>query len=88
MLGSGWVGWGVVFAPRDVTVVPLMTSRSVAAEAGQPVFQASGWIEPRPTSIRVAALAAGVVQRLLVVEDQLGEGGQSVAIRESGRAHC
>jgi multidrug efflux pump subunit AcrA (membrane-fusion protein) len=69
-----------VFPPRDVTVVPLMTSRSVAAEAGQPVFQASGWIEPRPISIRVAALAAGVVQRLLVVEDQLVEVGQSVAI--------
>jgi len=80
VLLAGWMGWELVFPPRNVTVVPLMTSRSVAAEAGQPVFQASGWIEPRPTSIRVAALAAGVVQRLLVVEDQLVEVGQSVAI--------
>jgi len=80
VLLAGWMGWDVVFPPREVTVVQLMTSRTVATEAGQPVFQASGWIEPRPTPIRVAALAPGVVERLLVVENQALEVGQSVAM--------
>jgi len=80
VLLAGWMAWDLVFPPRDVTVVQLLTSRSVAAAAGQPVFQSSGWIEPRPTSIRVAALAAGVVERLLVVEDQAVEAGEPIAM--------
>ena len=80
VLLAGWMAWDLVFPAVDVTVVQLMTSQRAVTESGEPVFQASGWIEPRPTSIRVAALAAGVVQRLLVVEDQLVEVGQSVAI--------
>jgi multidrug efflux pump subunit AcrA (membrane-fusion protein) len=80
VLLAGWMGWDLVFPPRDVTVVQLLTSRSVSAAAGQPVFQASGWIEPRPTSIRVAALAAGVVEKLLVVENQAVEAGEPIAM--------
>ena len=79
LLLAGWLGWDVVFPPREVTVVQLLTTRAVAAEAGTPVFQASGWVEPRPTSIRVAALAPGVVEKLMVVEDQLVEVGQPIA---------
>ncbi len=79
LLLAGWLGWDVVFPPRDVTVVQLLTTRAVAAEAGTPMFQASGWVEPRPTSIRVAALAPGVVEKLMVVEDQLVEAGQPIA---------
>ena len=80
LLLTGWLGWDLVFPPREVTVVPVLTSEAVATEAGQPVFEASGWIEPRPTSIRVAALAAGVVESLLVVEDELVEKGQTIAV--------
>jgi RND family efflux transporter MFP subunit len=80
VLLAGWMAWDLVFPPRDVTVVQLLTSRSVSAAAGQPVFQASGWIEPRPTSIRVAALAAGVVEKLLVVENQAVEAGEPIAM--------
>jgi HlyD family secretion protein len=43
------------------------------------LFQAAGWIEPRPTPVRVAALAPGVVERLLVVEDQPVKAGEPVA---------
>ena len=51
-----WMAWGLIFPPRDVTVVALNTTQVVSTESGQPVFQASGWVEPRPTPIRVAAL--------------------------------
>ena len=50
-----------------------------AQNEGTPLFQAAGWIEPRPTPIRVAALAPGVVERLLVVEDQAVKAGEPVA---------
>ena len=76
---AGWLGWDLVFPPREVTVVQLLTNRVVATEAGHPVFEASGWIEPRPTSIRVAALAPGVIEKLMVVEDQLVKPGQAIA---------
>jgi len=69
----------LVFPPRDVTVVPV---RSVAVEVhqqGTPLFQAAGWIEPRPTTVRVAALAPGVVEQLLVVEDQAVDEGDAIA---------
>ncbi|MBM83218.1 MAG: hemolysin D, partial [Planctomycetaceae bacterium] len=39
----------------------------------------AGWIEPRPTPVRVAALAPGVVEKLLVVEDQPVKAGDAVA---------
>ncbi|MEM9369130.1 MAG: FtsX-like permease family protein, partial [Planctomycetota bacterium] len=39
----------------------------------------AGWIEPRPTAITVAALAAGVVEELLVVEGQDVKQGQLIA---------
>ena len=79
LLLAGWLGWDVVFPPREVTVVQLLTTRALTTEAGTPVFQASGWVEPRPTSIRVAALAPGVVEKLMVVEDELVEAGQPIA---------
>ncbi len=74
-----WYGRDVVFPPRPVTVVPVLTISQVAQGAGQVVFQASGWIEPRPTAVRAAALTPGVVDKLLVVEDQLLVRGEPVA---------
>ncbi len=65
--------------PRDVWVVPVLASQSAVQSEGTPLFQAAGWIEPRPTPIRVAALAPGVVERLLVVEDQQVKAGEPVA---------
>lgn len=66
--------------PRKlVTVVPVHVSLSEVQTAGTPLFKAAGWIEPRPTPIRVAALASGVVDQLLVVEDQSVEQGEPIA---------
>ena len=74
-----WYGWDVMFPPRPVTVVPVLTTSRAPQGEGQVVFQASGWIEPRPTAVRVAALATGVIDKLLVVEDQLVERDEPVA---------
>jgi RND family efflux transporter MFP subunit len=62
-----------------VWVVPVLASQSAVHREGAPLFQAAGWIEPRPTPIRVAALAPGVVERLLVVQDQPVKAGEPVA---------
>ena len=69
-----------LWLPRQsVTVVPVHVSLSEVQTAGTPLFKAAGWIEPRPTPIRVAALASGVVEQLLVVEDQSVEKGEPIA---------
>ncbi len=69
-----------LWLPRKlVTVVPVHVSLSEVQTAGTPLFKAAGWIEPRPTPIRVAALATGVVDQLLVVEDQFVKQGEPIA---------
>ncbi len=74
-----WAGWDRVFPARAVTVIPVLSTQSGQRAAGAPLFNAAGWIEPRPTPIRVPGLAAGVVEELLVVEDQLVQAGDPVA---------
>jgi RND family efflux transporter MFP subunit len=66
--------------PRPVTVVPVLTSRSEARTAAdEPLFQAAGWVEPRPSPTLVPALTEGVVEELLVVEGQEVQAKQPVA---------
>ena len=74
-----WAGRDALLPPRPVWVVPVLASQSLSQSEGTPLFQAAGWIEPRPTPIRIAALSQGVVERLLVVEDQLVKAGEPVA---------
>ena len=63
----------------SVEVLPVIVKRAEVQQAGTPLFQAAGWIEPRPTSISVAALAPGVVDELLVVEGQEVGQGEPIA---------
>ena len=74
-----WASRDVLLPPTDVWVVPVLATQSAVQNEGTPLFQAAGWIEPRPTPVRVAALAPGVVERLLVVEDQAVKAGEPVA---------
>jgi RND family efflux transporter MFP subunit len=74
-----WAAQDVLNPPQPVWVVPVLASQSTLQREGAPLFQAAGWIEPRPTPIRVAALAPGVVERLLVVQDQPLKAGEAVA---------
>lgn len=74
------VAAGMQFLPvPHVTVVPVITIRGDVQQAGTVLFQAPGWIEPRPTSIRAAALTSGVVEELLVVDGQEVRKGETVA---------
>jgi len=74
-----WAAWDVLFPAKSVTVVTVIASQAEVQLEGTPLFKAAGWIEPRPTPVRVAALAIGVVQELKVVEDQLVTKNQPVA---------
>lgn len=74
-----WVSFDQIFPPKPVTVMPVIVTQSTVRNAGTPLFQAAGWVEPRPTPIRVAALAPGVVEELLVVEDQFVQQGEPIA---------
>ena len=64
---------------RGVTVTPVLVKRAAAQREGQPLFQAPGWIEPRPTPINVPALAAGIMEDLHVVEGQTVQAGMLIA---------
>ncbi|MEC8555631.1 MAG: HlyD family efflux transporter periplasmic adaptor subunit [Planctomycetota bacterium] len=65
-------------APK-VRVVPVIVKKASARVAGTVLFQAAGWIEPRPTSVVIPALAAGVVEQLLIVEGQEVQRGEPIA---------
>ncbi|MCA9053649.1 MAG: HlyD family efflux transporter periplasmic adaptor subunit [Planctomycetaceae bacterium] len=68
------------FLPRrPVSVVSVHVTQTEFRTAGAPLFKAAGWVEPRPTPIRVASLIPGVVRDLLVVEDQAVKLGEPVA---------
>lgn len=71
---------GQEFLPKPkVTVVPVVVTRAEVQQEGTPLFQAAGWVEPRPTPVNAAALTEGVVEELYVVEGQEVEAGEPVA---------
>jgi len=74
-----WASRDLMFPLEPVTVVPVFSTTAEVRQEGAPLFKAAGWIEPRPTPIRVAALAPGVVEKLLVVEDQPVTTGEPIA---------
>ncbi len=85
-----WASWDMAFPPTAVRVIPVLATQADVRDEGTPLFNAAGWIEPRPTAIRVAALAPGVVQQLLVVEDQAVNAGDPVAelIKDDAQLVC
>ncbi|MGI9494445.1 MAG: efflux RND transporter periplasmic adaptor subunit [Mariniblastus sp.] len=74
-----WCSQEFLFPPRNVQVIPVFTTQAEIRTEGAELFKAAGWIEPRPTAVRVAALATGVIEELLVVEDQSVKKGEPVA---------
>lgn len=75
----GWAARDSFLPAHSVTVTPVVVTKAEFQQAGTPLFQAAGWIEPRPTAMVVPSLAAGVVKELLVAEGQTVEQGQPVA---------
>lgn len=64
---------------QDVTVTPVIVSKAEIQQEGTPLFQAAGWVEPRPTPVIVSSLASGMVNELLVVEGESVKKGQPLA---------
>jgi len=79
-----WCSQEFLFPPRQVQVLPVLATQATIRTEGAELFKAAGWVEPRPTAIRVAAIADGVIEELLVVENQLMKKGEPIAelIRE------
>jgi HlyD family secretion protein len=75
----GWAARDILLPARHVTVVPVVTTHMDVQSEGTPLFQAAGWVEPRPTATLVTALTEGVVEKLLVVEGQTIKAGDQVA---------
>jgi RND family efflux transporter MFP subunit len=78
----GVVAWSLrdsLLPAERVTVVPVILARAEVQQSGTPLFQAAGWIEPRPTAVMASAMVEGVVEKLLVVEGQPVEAEQPIA---------
>ena len=76
---TGWAARDLWRTAKPVTVVPVVVRQAEVRRAGTPLFQAAGWVEPRPTPTYVSALASGVVEDLLVVAGQEVTAGEVVA---------
>ena len=76
---AGWSARERFLPAKSVTVTPVILSRAEVQASGTPLFQAAGWVEPRPTPIMVSALVEGVVEKLLVTEGQEVASGQPLA---------
>ncbi|MFH5806677.1 efflux RND transporter periplasmic adaptor subunit [Alienimonas sp. DA493] len=76
---TGWAARDLWRTATPVEVVPVVVRQAEVRRAGTPLFQAAGWVEPRPTPTYVSALSSGVVEELLVVAGQEVESGQVVA---------
>lgn len=74
-----WSAQASFRAAAPVTIVPVIVARAEVQQAGTPLFQAAGWLEPRPTPVMVSALAEGVVDELLVVQGQEVQKGDPLA---------
>lgn len=76
---TGWSARDQLLPAQPVTVTPVVMGRAEAQRSGTPLFQAAGWIEPRPTAVLVSALTEGIVEKLLVIEGQQVAAGDAIA---------
>ena len=74
----GWASRDFFRTHRAVTVTSVVVTRAEIRQSGTPLFQAAGWIEPRPTPVNVAAMTEGVVQDLRVVGGQAIKAGEPI----------
>ena len=75
-----WSARASFSAATSVTVTPVIVARAEVQQSGTPLFQAAGWVEPRPTPVMATALTEGVVDQLLVVQGQEVTKRQPLAI--------
>ncbi|QDU93799.1 efflux RND transporter periplasmic adaptor subunit [Lignipirellula cremea] len=80
---GGLLAWATkdsLLPSQPVTVLPVIVAKAQVQQSGSPLFQAAGWIEPRPAAVVVSSLAPGVIETMHVVEGQLVEAGEPLAL--------
>jgi multidrug efflux pump subunit AcrA (membrane-fusion protein) len=75
----GWAARESYVPAHPITITPVVVSRAQTKQEGTPLFQAAGWVEPRPTPVLASSLAPGVIRELLVIEGQHVKKDQPVA---------
>lgn len=75
----GWAARDSFLPAQSITMTPVVVSRAEIKQEGTPLFQAAGWVEPRPTPTMASALAAGVIEAMYVIEGQHVKQGEPVA---------
>ncbi len=75
-----WAARDSFLPAQSITITPVVVSRAEIKQEGTPLFQAAGWVEPRPTPVVASALAPGVIREMLVIEGQKVEKGEPVAL--------
>ncbi len=75
----GWAARDSFLPSKQVSVVPVIVSRAPVQQQGSTLFQAAGWIEPRPMPIVVSSLTKGVIQELNVVAGQTMKENEVIA---------
>ena len=75
----GWAARESFLPAHPITITPVVVSRAEIKQEGTPLFQAAGWVEPRPTPVLASSLAPGVIRELLVIEGQHVDQGEPVA---------
>jgi len=74
--------------PRvEVTVLPTLATTAEPQAVGDVLFQAAGWVEPRPSAVKATALTDGIVSEVLVVSGQSVTAGQPLARLVDTDAH-
>lgn len=76
---TGWSAREQWLPTHSVTVIPVVLSKAEVQAEGTPIFQAAGWIEPRPTAVMCSSMVEGVMEKLLVIEGEAVEIDQPVA---------
>lgn len=79
VLVLGWAARDSLLPSTPVSVVPVIATQAEVQAADTPLFQAAGWVEPSPRPVAVAALAEGVVEKILVVEGEEVAANQPIA---------
>ena len=70
-------GWKSLLPSKEVDVARARVGEaSVAAKEGETLFQAAGWVQADPFSVRVTALVSGIVKKVHVIEGQKVQKGQ------------
>jgi RND family efflux transporter MFP subunit len=91
MLGIGfialflYVNRGNLIPAEPVTVTSVLVTRADQAEAStqaapeQALFQAAGWVEPRPYAVKATAFVTGIIRQVYVLDGDPVKKGQKLA---------